>query len=458
MIILRYMHIVCNPKLCKAVEKDFTMCYTDIEQRHHVQEVLDMADFLLDTLPVVDYHDDYLIYTYYHGSVVRVPKAGFDPQQVIAELGQHGLLVQPKNCPGDYSDCVELVISLTNACNLRCKYCFIGEEGCTIKAISTESIDKALLSVAQVAQRKNRKRVYIQFFGGEPTLRPDLIRYTMERAKTLLKDFTTEYGITTNGVFGSDIVDLLVDHNFVTTISMDGLPEFQDSQRIFANGAGSCAAVETSIRSLVERGIKVIIRITVTDCMIDRFCEIVDYLHSLGVQFIHFEPVTKGGRANSDESAILRPDPEKYSEKLIDVIQYAKKRNVFILTSTLMNAASPSLTFCDAVGKNKLAVTYEGLLTSCLGIQSQEHPLAEQFVMKDDDPEKWLAAQFPSYVASTSCVEKCRNCFARYICSGGCPSRNFYATKSVGQIDPMQCITTQMLLRYYIVSIYEKSR
>lgn len=414
-----------------------------------------MSDFLIGTLPVVDAGDYFLIYTYYHGHIVRIDKAQFDEAMVIDKLKKAALWVEPRSCPGDYSDCVELVISLTNACNLHCKYCFIGEEGSNVKDISFESIDKSLLSIAEIARVKNKSRIYIQFFGGEPTLRPNLMAYTINRAKELLAHYDVEYGITTNGVFAEEIDRLLLEHHFTTTISMDGLPLFQDEQRVYHNGAGSSRAVERSIKSLTAQGIKVIIRITVTNYMISSFREIVDYLHNLGVKFVHFEPVTKGGRANSFD--VLRPDPDEYAQKLIDVIAYAKKIGVYILTSTLMNAMSPSLCFCDAVGKNKLAVTYEGLLTSCLGVQSEEHPLAKQFVMRTSDPHAWLSTQFPSYVSNTSCLEQCRNCFARYICAGGCPSRNFYANRSIEKVDTMQCITTQRLLHHYIISLYENS-
>ena len=325
------------------------------------------------------------------------------------------------------------------------------------KTISKENIDKALNSVGDLAKYKNKKTIYIQFFGGEPTLRPDLINYTIDKTKTILKDFNVEFGVTTNGVFNQNIVDLLVDNNFTTTISMDGLPQFQDDQRIKVDGSGTSLDVEKSIKALIAKGIKIIIRITVTKGMINNFKEIVDYLQDLGIEFIHFEPVTKGGRANDESSNISRPDPNIYAEKLLEVIEYAKTKKVNILTSTLMNAMSPSYTFCDAVGKNKLAITYEGLLTSCLGVQSQEHPLAPQFVMKDDNLNNWLNSKFTSYVGATSCIEKCKNCFARYICAGGCPSRNFYANKSIDIIDDMQCITTKAMLRNYIISLYEKS-
>lgn len=416
-----------------------------------------MANFLLENYPVIDCDDYYLIYTYFHKNIVKVPKKDFNEKTVLSELKNHGLTVTPKSCPGDYSDCVELVISLTNACNLRCKYCFIGEEGCTIKNISTDNIEKSLKLLGELAEQKNKKTVYIQFFGGEPTLRPDLIEYTISKANEILSEYNIEFGITTNGVFDDEIVDLIVNNNFVTTISMDGLPEFQNSQRVRANGSGTSEDVEHTLNTLTSKGIKVIVRITVTKMMINHFREIIDYLNDNGVKFIHFEPVTKGGRANDDASNITRPDPYEYSDKLIDAIEYAKEKNVNILTSAIMNAMSPSYSFCDAVGKNKLAVTYEGLLTSCLGVQSQEHPLAPQFVMKNNKLNDWINAKFPSYVSNTSCVPKCEKCFARFVCAGGCPSRNFYANNTIDAVDEMQCVTSQKIFEYYITSLYNKN-
>ena len=237
---------------------------------------------------------------------------------------------------------------------------------------------------------------------------------------------------------------------------MDGLPEFQDNQRIRGNGVGTSVDVERSIRYLTQRGIKVIVRITVTSQMITRFIDIVEYLAALGVKFVHFEPVTKGGRANDALSNINRPDPDLYAEELIQTIEYAKQKGVNILTSTLMNAKSPSLSFCDAVGKNKLCVTYEGLFTSCLGVQSREHPLAKQFIIdRDMTLQDWLDTPFISYVSATDCIHKCKNCFARYVCAGGCPSRNYYANNTIDVIDEMQCVTTRKLLRYYIIKQYD---
>ena len=56
-----------------------------------------------------------------------------------------------------------------------------------------------------------------------------------------------------------------------------------------------------------------------------------------------------GGRAKENEQILERPSPEEYSEKLVEAIDYARENNVSIISSTVMNALSPSYMFCDGV-------------------------------------------------------------------------------------------------------------
>ena len=401
--------------------------------------------------PYIEMDDKYVIYTYYHNKLIYVEKDKFDENEIEKAIIENGLDVEIKKCAGEYSNCVELIICLTNACNLRCKYCFIGEEGTSFKYISEENIDKAIEKVRDLARIQNKEKVVIQFFGGEPTLCRNLMEYAIMQAKNILKDYIVEFGITTNGVFDTDIADFLIENNFVIAISMDGLPKFQDEQRVFANGNGTSAYLERTIKYLVSKKYNPTIRITITKYMVPHFRKIIDYLGDLGVKIIHFEPVTLGGRANSGET-IYRPDPLELCDALKDSIEYAREKDICILTSSLMKAASPCETFCDAVGKNKIAVTYEGLVTSCLGIQSIEHPLSELFIMNTDDVKKWIDESYHSNISDSEKVE-CKNCFAKYVCAGGCPSRNFYANKSTEIVDDMHCITTKTMFEYYITDI-----
>lgn len=416
-----------------------------------------MEEFLFNGLPVVEHKGKYIIFSYYNGKIVAVDKEKFDENEVKKFLKEQNMLGTPKSCPGDYNDYVELVISLTNDCNLRCKYCFVGEKNFCKKIISKENIDAAIKSVGDLAKVKNKKEIFITFFGGEPTLYPDLIKYSMEKARRELKEYKVSFGITSNGVFNDEMKNILVDNNFTVTISMDGLPKFQDKQRVTPTNTGTSHIIEQTIRELTVRGLSIIIRMTITRPMIFEFKETIDYLSNLGIKIIHFEPITMGGRAKENEEILERPSPEEYAEKLADAIDYARSKGVSIITSTVMNALSPSYMFCDGVGKNKLAVTYDGVFSSCLGVQNKDHPLADKFIIEDTNIESWLSAKFDSYVDDKAKNTKCENCFAKYICAGGCPSRNFNSSGDFEKIDDMQCIPTKVILRKYIIDLYENS-
>lgn len=308
-----------------------------------------MKEFIFDGLPVVEHKGKYIIFSYYNGKIVAINKNEFNKEKMTEFLKEQNMLGTPKSCPGDYNNYVELVISLTNDCNLRCKYCFVGEKNFCKKIIKKEDIDSAIKAVGKLAKVKNKKEVFITFFGGEPTLYPELIKYSMEKAKNELKEYKVSFGITSNGVFNENIKNILVDNNFTVTISMDGLPKFQDKQRVTPNNKGTSQIIEQTIKDLTTKGVSVIVRMTITRPMIFEFKETIDYLKNLGVNIIHFEPITMGGRAKENEQILERPSPEEYSEKLVEAIDYARENNVSIISSTVMNALSPSYMFCDGV-------------------------------------------------------------------------------------------------------------
>ncbi len=64
---------------------------------------------------------------------------------------------------------VRIVLILTNNCNLNCKYCTIKPEN---KVLSEETLKIALDAISKI----DRKNIEIQFFGGEPLLKQDLIK------------------------------------------------------------------------------------------------------------------------------------------------------------------------------------------------------------------------------------------------------------------------------------------
>ena len=85
---------------------------------------------------------------------------------------------------------------VTNNCNLKCKYCWrtqLYKEDIT-KDMSIETADKAM----EFIQKNGEEGAAITFFGGEPLLNFDLIKYIMQKYPTL------NYTIYTNSTLLSD--------------------------------------------------------------------------------------------------------------------------------------------------------------------------------------------------------------------------------------------------------------
>jgi uncharacterized protein len=119
--------------------------------------------------------------------------------------------------------------------------------------MSWDVAQKAINILAETS-RKTGEEVYLGFYGGEPLLRFDFIKQCVEYADQQLSNRPHRFSITTNGSLLSDeIVDYLVRHRFIVTISMDGPKEIHDRNRRFADGKATFYHVFRGIERMRER-------------------------------------------------------------------------------------------------------------------------------------------------------------------------------------------------------------
>lgn len=114
----------------------------------------------------------------------------------------------------------QVTFEITDACNLKCKYCCYGElyEGYDNRVTQNLSLSKVkhvLDFLFKIWKRKIRQssknKTYISFYGGEPLLNMPLIRETIayvENAK-LPPDIQIVYSMTTNGMLLDKYKDFL---------------------------------------------------------------------------------------------------------------------------------------------------------------------------------------------------------------------------------------------------------
>ncbi|MCL2290687.1 MAG: radical SAM peptide maturase [Bacteroidetes bacterium] len=126
----------------------------------------------------------------------------------------------------------QIVFEVTDACNLKCKYCGYGEfysdyDKRENKNLSIEDAIALLDYLTQFWQSEQNvsfnKNVYITFYGGEPLLNMNFIKQVikyLEENPCSVRHFV--YSMTTNAVLLDRYMDYLVEKNFTLLISLDG--------------------------------------------------------------------------------------------------------------------------------------------------------------------------------------------------------------------------------------------
>lgn len=121
-----------------------------------------------------------------------------------------------------------LVVLLTHNCQLRCKYCRVSK-------FSSSMNENILFKAIDLLFTSNSQEVQLQFFGGEPLLRFDLIKKAVIYAKKINKrpEKDLVFVLTTNGInLTREKVDFLKRHRFIVEYSIDGEVESQLKTRM----------------------------------------------------------------------------------------------------------------------------------------------------------------------------------------------------------------------------------
>ena len=365
-----------------------------------------------------------------------------DILEAVVTLTQEGRLFT-RDVYEDYIDEVKqrktvvkaLCLHIAHDCNLACRYCFAEEgEYHGRRALMSYEVGKKALDFL-IANSGKRRNLEVDFFGGEPLMNwqvvKDLVAYGREQEKIHNKHF--RFTVTTNGVLLNDEIQEFVNKEMDNVVlSLDGRKEINDQMRPFRNGTGSYDLIVPKFQKLAEsrNQEKYYIRGTFTRNNLD-FSNDIMHFADLGFKQMSIEPVVGD---ESDPYAIREEDLPKIMEEydklakmMIEREKEGKGFNFFHFMIDLNGGpcVAKRLSGCGS-GTEYLAVTPWGDLYPCHQFVGQE-----EFLMGNVDdgivkPE--IADDFRS--CNVYSKDKCRNCFAKFYCSGGCManSYNFHGT------------------------------
>ncbi len=176
-----------------------------------------------------------------------------------------------------------IVLPISASCNLNCPYCFAQTDG-GFKFSDYSEAD--IQEIVDFIVKKNDPDTPITliFFGGEPLLKFDIIKFTVNYCKKTYPDRKFGYSMTTNGtILNDNILSFIKDSDISILISLDG-PDNEFNLRHFKDGTKSIDKVIKNLEYMRNVGVRLEIRATLVNNN-PYIRETFDFFESLGIPF-----------------------------------------------------------------------------------------------------------------------------------------------------------------------------
>ena len=322
-------------------------------------------------------------------------------------------------------------LNIIHACNLRCKYCF-ADEGEYNGHKGVMSIDTAKKAIEYVVKRSGpRRNIEIDLFGGEPTMIMDTIKEIIKFARENEAKWNKNirFTMTTNAtLLNEEMMDFMDKEMGNIILSLDGRKSVNDNVRIKVDGSGSYDDILPNVKKMIERRTKgktYYVRGTFTRANTD-FYEDVKAMVDEGFREISIEPVVlEDGHPLAIREEDLDQIMENYDklyEEMVRRKREGKDEFNFYHFNVDLNGGPcvyKRISGCGA-GFEYVAITPQGEVYPCHQfVGREEYKLGSIY---DESYDSELGKKFKK--AHIYNKPKCRNCWARFYCSGGCQANN----------------------------------
>lgn len=329
-----------------------------------------------------------------------------------------------------------LCLHIAHDCNLGCRYCFAEEgEYHGDRSMMSLEVGKQALDFL-VENSGTRRNLEVDFFGGEPTMNFEVVKELVRYGRSLEEPYNKKFRftLTTNGILLNDEIMEFANVEMANVVlSIDGRKSVNDYMRPARNGKSTYDIIVPKFQQFAElrNQTNYYVRGTFTHHNLD-FSEDVLHLADLGFQQISVEPVVA---PKEEPYAIQEEDLPQLMEEYDKLAKEMIKREQegtgfqffhFMIDLTQGPCVAKRLSGCGS-GTEYLAVTPWGDLYPCHQFVGQEEfKMGNVF---DGIQAESLRDEFK--LCNVYAKEKCRNCFARFYCSGGCAANSYHFHGSI---------------------------
>lgn len=337
-----------------------------------------------------------------------------------------------------------LCLHIAHDCNLACKYCFAEEgEYHGRRALMSFEVGKKALDFL-IDNSGNRRNLEVDFFGGEPLMNwevvKQLVKYGRSKEKEYNKNF--RFTLTTNGVLLNDeIMEFLNEEMSNIVLSLDGRKEVNDAMRPFRNGKGSYDLIVPKFQKLAQSREQknYYVRGTFTRNNLDFSNDVIEFA-DLGFKQMSIEPVVTDEK---EPYAIQEEDIPKICQEYDKLAkEYIKRKKEgrgfeffhFMIDLEQGPCVAKRLSGCGS-GTEYLAVTPWGDFYPCHQFVGEEEFLlgnVEEGITNTEIRDKFK-------LCNVYAKDKCKDCFARFYCSGGCAANSYKFHHSITDAYDVGC-------------------
>lgn len=338
-----------------------------------------------------------------------------------------------------------MCLNVAHDCNLRCRYCFAaqGDFGGERMLMPLEVAKSAIDFL--IKHSGSRHNLELDFFGGEPLMNFDVVRQTVAYARSIEKQYNKNFRftITTNGLLlNRDNIDFINREMSNCILSLDGRKPVNDRLRVRVDGSGCYDTIVPKFQELVKRRppeLDYYVRGTFSKYNLD-FCEDIRHFLDLGFDRISVEPVVSEKKLDySIQEEDLPRVFEEYDRLAQIIIEREKAGKGFQFFHFMVDldqgpCAIKRLRGCSC-GNEYVAVTPTGDIFPC-----------HQFVGNDewkmgnvitDTIDQTIKERFA--LINVYSKPECRNCWAKFYCSGGCNANNWQYEGDVRKPHKISC-------------------
>jgi len=389
-------------------------------------------------LPYIPIGEDYLIYSPLQGLAALVNGEAFHC------LRKRGLSAGLKNRDGSLEQLHKrlkdpgepepsprsgpfephfLGLITTRGCNMSCSYCDFHDPEKDPEIMGISIALQALGWMADQEVRRGTRFLNIHFFGGEPFLSIDWMKQVVEEAGGLARKrgLQVRFVACTNGVMNEEDALWVRDHFDSIVLSMDGPAEVQNKYRPLKGKGDSFSTLNRNAKIFGEGRLDFVIRICVLDQTLSRLEDTVQFFsREYGPSAIVLESLRDSDAVS--KGSFGPPNPWEFARRFAHASIMAESLGVKLVHSTCRLDKTQS-SFCP-VANDGFIIDPQGRISSCYQLEGEwlRQGLSLYFGRISPQGKVHIDEEALARIRSLVVQNKprCRSCFCKWHCAGGC--------------------------------------